>query len=114
MKWLDSPSTDNSWVSIDDCTCDDKIDDYENLEIVGILGERLYLFYCESVEKNFLFFILLFFQIGFKKTYISVKYAVVKKGARDFTLIDSSEMLQRYPLELFEFLKYRVELLVTY
>lgn len=79
-----------------------------------IMKMSVYIFFIVKVWREiFFFFILLFFQIGFTKTYISVKYAVVKKGARDFTLIDSSEMLQRYPLELFEFLKYRVEFLAA-
>lgn len=47
--------------------------------------------------------------IGCTKTHRGVKYATIKKGKRVFTLIDSKDMVEKYPIDVMDFLQSRLE-----
>lgn len=102
--------------------CDENIAEFESQDLMGIIGNfhELIIFFRNTNVCFYIFNVIfdincrfsiyfLFLCTGCTKTHRGVKYAVISKGKRVFTLVNSIEMIEKHPIYLLHFLQSRVE-----
>lgn len=111
VKWQGFSHEFNEWVFEEDCNCPEMISEYESKDILGILGNFIFFsgYLCDFLCTLYMcIYISYFIQIGSTKTHIGIKYGLVLKNERLFTMF-SSEKMKEHPADLLAFLQSRIK-----